>query len=566
MEEQGFQLSTVVAFLRRRIRAILYTAVAVWLGSVVVAALLPNQYQVYTTLLIEPQSISRKLVEAGLDKSDLNNRLHLMTMQILSRARLSRVIDDLRLYEEESEEMTREEVIDLMRSRIGVEPVLPELQAELMKGSNREIEINTFRLFYRHENSKTAAAVANRLANDFIDEHIKDRVQVSGDTAEFIESELTRLSRRIREVESSIAQVKAENAGRLPEDRAANELQMTRAVEALRESQRRLAEAESDEAFYRQQAGVVRAAEGSRGDVVGKAVSPALRLQELEMLLGELRARGFTDKHPDVVATLAEIEQLRSRVEEGRENPDAAPLSVAEQEARAEAQRATLRAEAERAEVARLEAAIDAAQERLAATPRVAEQLDALAREYVSLSDNVREYSNKRLEAVVAANMERRQKGEQFRVLEPAFPPPKPVSPDRILILALGAVLGIALGGGLAVMLEAADSSYHEPRRLQETLRIPVLASIPGILLDAERRARRRQRFREAVAAAAVSSVVLLGAGVGYLFVNKPGLFAGEAATAEPAATTPAPPQPPAAETPTAEPTAAPAPAAGGAG
>jgi polysaccharide chain length determinant protein (PEP-CTERM system associated) len=549
MEEQGFQLSSVVGFIRRRLRLFLYAAGSVFLVAVVVAAVLPNQFQVYTTLLIEPQTISRHLVEAGLEKSDLNSRLHLMTMQILSRARLSRLIDDLDLYPEESKEMTREEVIEYMRSQIWVEPVLPALETEMLRNQSREIEINTFRLFYRHENAGIAATVANRLANDFIDEHIKDRVQVSGDTAEFIEGELTRLSQRIREVEGAIAQVKDENPGRLPEDRAANELEATRGIDALRETQRRLAEAESDEVFYGQQATVARAVEGGRGDVVGKAVSPTLRLQELEMVLGELRAKGFTDKHPDVVTAMAEMEQLHGRVDASRADPDGAPASVAEQEARAEAQRAGLRAQSERAEVERLRTDIDAARERLAATPRVEEQIEALTREYLSLGENVREYSNKRLEAGVAANMERRQKGEQFRVLEPAFPPADPVSPDRLLILFLGALLGIAAGGGLGVVLEATDSSYHEPRRLQESLRIPVLAAIPSIVFDVDRRALRRLRMREAMAAVVVSGVVLFGAGVGYVFVNRPGLFGAAVQATQPAPAEPgaaAPVEPPA--------------------
>src|SRR5690606_7853349 len=218
-----------------------------------------------------------------------------------------------------------------------VEPVLPELTASTDPRRAEPIQINTFRLFFRHERPRVAADVANRLSNDFIDEHIRERVQLSGDTAEFIESELTRLAQRLREIEAQIAQIKAENAGSLPEDRMANDTQLTRMLEALRAAQRGLAEAEGDAAVYRQQAMLVRSSEGRRGDVVGKAVSPALRLQELEISLGQLRARGLTERHPDVVAAKAEMEQLRSRV--GSSDPDAAPVSVAEQEARALAER-----------------------------------------------------------------------------------------------------------------------------------------------------------------------------------------------------------------------------------
>jgi len=560
MDGQRLRLDEIWGVFRRRGKLIAVTAGIVFLLSILVAALLPNQFQSYTTMLVAPQTISKKLVEGGLDEGDLMNRIHLMTMQILSRARLSRVIDDLRLYPDRSRKQTREEVINFMRDQIWVDPVLPELDTKQVRRT-KEIEVNTFRLYFKHENAATAAAVANRLANDFIDEHIKDRVQISGDTAEFIENELNRLAQRIRDVEAQIAQVKTENAGSLPTDMEANQRQIERAFEELRDAQKRLAMAESDEGFYRQQASVARSTADTRGDVIGKAVSPALRLQELEIELGGLRAKGLTDKHPDVVAAEAEMAELRAKVKDKSEEPVAA--NAAEQQALAQAGRSQVQADAARQDVSRLQAAIDQTQQRLSATPRVAEQLDALTREYRSLSESFQDYSNKRLEAGVAANMERRQKGEQFRVLEAAFVADKPVSPNRLLILLIGPLLGLALGAGVGVLMEAADSTYHSSRVLQDALRIPVLAAIPGILLDADRLALRRKRFREVVAASAVTLGVLLASGVGYIYVNKPQLFGGSppSTAAAPNAPAPAAPAgaPPAAAAPSAPPEGAPA-------
>ena len=543
MDEKSFSLNDVVAIFRRRLRLIVAVAGSIFLLAVVIAALLRNEFSVHATILVEPQSISKKLVESGEVAQDAMNRLHLMTMQILSRARLSKVIDELKLYPKESEQKTREQVIDMMRSRIQVEPVLPDIDPELKR--KLDIQINTFRLFFRHEDASVGAAVANRLSNDFIDEHIKERVQSSGDTADFVESELQRLTGRLRELEAQIAQVKGQNAGSLPDDVMANQRQIERAFDAYSFAQQRLAEAQSDQAFYSQQATAARESGlggggAQRNDLV---LSPNQRLQVLETQLGELRGRGFTDKHPDVIATLAEMEQVRDRIEKGsgEESETQSPTSVAEQQARNEAQRALLRVEGTQREVARLQGEIDQAQARLAATPRVAEQLDALEGEYKNLSASANDFSNKRLDASVAANMERRQKGEQFRVLEPAYASPEPISPNRPLIIMLGLLFGIGAGAGLAVLLDAMDSSYHESRTLQSALRIPVLASIPAILLDPDRARIRRRNFREAFAAVAVTGFVLTGALVGYVIVNKPNLFRGGAEQAAPAASAPSP-------------------------
>ncbi len=209
-----------------------------------------------------------------------------MTMQILSRPRLSKIIDDLKLYPEQSEEMTREEVIEYMRKRIQVVPVLPELETQsqiALRRQNVDYEINTFQLVFVNESAKTAADVANRLANDFIEEHIKERVQVSGDTSEFIESELQRLATRIQQVEAQVAQVKSENPGRLPEDMDANQRLLERGIDDLRVVQRELAEAQSDEAFYKQQSLV-----SATTPIANEQTSPTVRLETLRQLLGKL--------------------------------------------------------------------------------------------------------------------------------------------------------------------------------------------------------------------------------------------------------------------------------------
>lgn len=521
--QQTFQVDDLLRMFRRRAWLVGFLAGGCFLAGIFIASILPNRYESYATLLVEPQTISERLVESGLATQSVSSRLHLIQMQILSRGRLSRIIDDLGLYAEESKTMTREEIIQMMRGQIRLVPVLPELDSQVAS-RQREVEINTFVLSFRHRSATTAAAVTNRLASDFIDEHIRERVQISGDTSEFIEAELGRLAQRIAEVEDRMAAVKSENTGRLPEDFVGNQRMLERALEGIRSAERELSTARSDESFYRQQALLSGAVVGPAGN----ALTPAGRLEALSVSLGSLKSRGLTDKHPDVVAAEAEIAALRVQIasarsdgegEEGEEGEDAA-LSILQQSAQAEAQRAALRAEAAEAEIQRLRSQAGEMEARLAATPRVAERLAALEREHQHLFRSYQDFSSKRLEASVAANMERRQKGEQFRVLEAAFPAPSPVSPNRALIVVVGLLVGVALGGGLAVAMEATDSSFHRARNLQEAFRIPVLAAVPPVLLASDRTLRRRKNLRMAVLAGAVTGVVLVASVLGNWRVN----------------------------------------------
>jgi hypothetical protein len=179
----------------------------------------------------------------------------------------------------------------------------------------------------------------------------------------------------------------------------------------------------------------------------------------------------------------------------------------------------------------------------MAATPRLAERLEALNREHEHLYRSYQQFSQKRLEASVAANMERQVKGERFRVLESAVPDFSPASPDRPLILLLGALVGLALGGALAVALEGLDTTFRSPLRVQTALQLPVLAAIPEICLEQDRRRIRRRRLRTAMLASALTLVALAGSGVGYVAVNgAPGPLKALTSVGEASAPEPTPP------------------------
>lgn len=542
MDANG-QINTadLLSMARRRALPAAGVAAAVFLAAIFVAAVLPNRYEAWSTLLVSPQVISKKLVEPGLEESDLNNRLHLMTMQILSRGRLSKIIDDLGLYAEESKSHTREEVIEKMRNAIRVEPVLPELEANARR--DQTLEINTFRLYFRSDSPDVAASVAQRLANDFIDEHIRERVEVSTGTSEFIEAELDRLAGEIRQIEEQIGSVKNENSGSLPEHLDANQRLLERAVGDLRLAQRDLAIAESDAAFYRQQA-VSGAADRFRNSAL--ADTPLERKQRVEIALGEARARGFTDKHPEIIAYLEELAALEEKIQADEDGVGDETLSPEQTLSRNEAKRAELRADAAREEISRLQTQVDDVQQRIDKIPVVAEQLAALERVHEHLYESYQSFSAKRLDAGVSANMERRQKGEQFRVLESAFPPGAPTSPNRKLIVFLGLLLGLAAGAGSALLLELADTSVHGARELQSASQVPVLASIPRVLLAQDRARMRRRQLLAGGLAAGVAVAVLLGAGAGYWVVNLRGRAAPQAEQGGGAATqAPAAPQAP---------------------
>ena len=508
-----FQLGDFAGILRRRGKVAGLSALAVALIAYWVAMALPNTYTSYATVLVEPQSVDEELVRAGVQASDINERLHIMSAQILSRPRLSAIIDKVGLYKQESAYMLREEIINLMRSRIRVEPVIPELERQTVR---RDVAINEFQIFFDDYDAKTARDVAQLLANDFIESHIDSRVVVSQKSLEFIQGELARLAEQIQDVEGQIAKVKNENSGKLPEDLDPNQRRLERLLGDHAIAQREMAEATSDEGFYRSQAAQAAAFAAPNDDA-----SPARRLDLLKLTLTDMRSRGYTEKHPDIVKTKAEIEELEKTVAQLKQKSVDEPSgSLMEQQAQASLKRASLRREQAQAEIERLQDLADEVQGLINATPAVAEQLDGLKREYEHLFTSFQDFSKRQLEASVQAQLERRQLGEQFRVIEAAFIAPGPSSPNRVVIIALGAVFGIFFGAGIGLLLEVRDRSPHDARQLQARIELPVLATIPQIWLEGDRALLRRRRLRQAIATFGVVMFALVGGAANYMWVN----------------------------------------------
>ena len=167
----------------------------------------------------------------------------------------------------------------------------------------------------------------------------------------------------------------------------------------------------------------------------------------------------------------------------------------------------------------------------MGAAPGVAEQLDGLDRQYQHLFQSYQDFSNRRHQASVQADLERRQLGEQFRVLEQAFIAPEASSPNRVVIILVGVLFGLAMAGAAGIVMEAADPAVHDARQLQASLNIPVLAAIPEIWLESDRLRKRRSTFRQSFATAALVVLALVGGAANYVWVNGTGGDAQEVST-----------------------------------
>jgi polysaccharide biosynthesis transport protein len=145
----------------------------------------------------------------------------------------------------------------------------------------------------------------------------------------------------------------------------------------------------------------------------------------------------------------------------------------------------------------RLEAAIEEYQSRLNETPVREQELAGMLRNYELLKQDYADLLSKKMQSELAGNLEKRQEGQQFRLVDQASLPTLPTSPNRVKLSLGGIAAGLGLGLALAFLIELRDSSFHTEEELTERLALPLVIALPMLLTPMEQLSRERKRRLE---------------------------------------------------------------------
>lgn len=487
--------------LQRRFWILVVPIAVISATTAIVARKLPNFYRADALILVVPQRVPESYVRSTVTMR-IEDRLHSITQQILSRTRLEQVISDFNLYAEQRKSMIMDDVVQGMRNDIKIDPV---------KG-------DAFNVSYVGDNPRTVMRVTERLASLFIEESLRDRESLAESTNQFLDTQLEDARRRLTESEKTLEGYKRKFSGQLPSQiepnlQAIQNRQMQ--IEAVIQSLHR----DRDERLMveRQLAEIEAMADIAPVSLVESAVvtkpeemTTAQQLTTARELLSRLEVR-LKPEHPDVQAQRRAIRDLERKAEaEALQVPVGAPTLPGHESGHPESPTEFIRERRMKELQERLEQldkriansesqekqlrdAVDIYQNRVDAVPTRESEMIALTRDYTTLQAQYTNLLAKREDSKIAANLERRQIGEQFRLLDPARLPERPFSPDRRRINLLGLAGGLAVGIGLIALLEYRDATLKTDEEVTTVLSLPVLAVVPFMQSADERRSTRRR-------------------------------------------------------------------------
>jgi succinoglycan biosynthesis transport protein ExoP len=489
VKERGHSTSVLDAavetWVRRKwIAIVVFLAV---LGGVIGMTLsLPNLYRATATVLVERQQISETFVRPSVT-AELETRIQTIQQAIMSRTRLTDLIDRLALYSNLRTRVPLDAVVERMRR---------DIQLELKNdqpASGRNTTI-AFALSYTYQDPETAARVANALAQIYVEENTKSREQQATHTADFLEAQLAEVKQHLDDDERRQGQFKSQHAGELPQQVAANLAGLERLNTQLRlNGDRQIRATDRREQLEKQLSDAAALAPPT-------ATDPESELARLKRQLVDLRRR-FTDEYPDVVRAREQIAVLERQLSTDRSDASGSATIDRTARLREDLHDVTAELRSLAGEEDALHRAIAKYEQRVDVAPRLEEEFHALSGDSGTTKERYNTLLQRYQEAQLAASMERGQHVEQFRVLDPALAPNAPSAPSRPRLLIMGLVLALVLAFGAVVVTERLDTTFHSVDDLRGFTTVPTLVRIPLIITA---RDVRRERWRRALVTVAV--------------------------------------------------------------
>jgi polysaccharide chain length determinant protein (PEP-CTERM system associated) len=439
-------------------------------------------YEASTLVLVAPPDVPSNIVRPILSEN-LASQMATITQQVQSRSNLEKIIAEFKLFSDlRHQNMFMEDKLDSLRKSIKVDLIQSR---------------NAFSISYKDSAPERTMKVANSLASNFIDSSLEYREEKATGTSAFLEFELENMRNKLEETERQLSIFRNQHMGELPDQLQSNlqllaslETQLNNRQERLRDERNRLLIAQNEAEQIRREAQSTRTLPGSTTAGQTQAGGP-MTLVQLKEQLSSLQGT-YTERHPDVVRLKNIISEMESKepiqnTADARGGTTSAPeaLQSISSPLLREAVRRRMDAETNivniQAEINRINQQINEYRQRIERTPQREEQLLSIKRDYGNIQNAYNSLLARKVDTDQAISMQKKSKGEQFRVIDYAKLPEKPVSPNMMRLFMMFTAAGLGIGAVIIFLFEFFDHSVRKPEALQARLSLPVLMVMPAM-------------------------------------------------------------------------------------
>ncbi|PKO58626.1 MAG: chain length-determining protein [Betaproteobacteria bacterium HGW-Betaproteobacteria-19] len=486
MEELVRQL---VGYLRGMWRFRWWGLALAWIVGLVGAVVIyqmPDKYQSTARVYVDTQSILRPLMSGLAVQPNVSQQIAILSRTLISRPNVEKLITMADLDLGATTPAQREALISSLMSGLQI------------GGTGRD---NLFTLAYSDERPERAQRIVQSLLSLFVESGLGGKRQDSDSARRFIEEQIKNYEQKLVEAENRLKDFRLKNMALLGDGARDYVTQIAQLNQQLAQAKLELREAEnSRDVMQRQLVGeepvllpqMPNSSTVSIPEIDG-------RIDALKRNLDDMMQR-FTDQHPDVIGARRVIEQLeQQKLEEIEVRRKAGPgqfgslnsnpvfqqmkLSLAESEARV----ASLRAR-----VSEYESRVAQLQTAAKMLPELETEMTQLNRDYAVHKTNYDSLVSRRESANIAVEMEGQSGMAEFRVIDPPSLPLKPSAPNRLLLMPLAGLVGLAAGLALTFLISQLKPSFSDSRSLREVSGLPVLGTVSMLPTPERRRARVR--------------------------------------------------------------------------
>jgi polysaccharide chain length determinant protein (PEP-CTERM system associated) len=494
--------------------------IASWLAAIaaaVVVFVVPDRYEASARVYVDTQSILKPLMSGMAVLSNTEQQVNMLSRTLISRPNVEKLVRMADLDLKATSKSDQDALIDRVTRNLSIQTA----------GNSAN---NLYLLSYRDSSPEISKKVVASLLSIFMESSLGASRKDSTTAATFLNEQIKTYETKLEEAEGRRKEFRLRNlqltqadgkdaASRLAE--ASNQLEAARlqlreAVNA-RDAARQQIEAERK----RNQPGT--SLQSLMQESAQKFATPELdnRIVELKRNLDQLQQR-YTDAHPDIVNVKRQIrdleDQRRKEVVDlqkaalANPSPTGGPNdSLANQEL------ARILAGKE-VEVAQIRARVDEYSSRYAAAQgsiKLAPQLEAefsqLNRDYDIIKKNYQEMVERRESASLSTDLDNTSGVADFRIIDPPRASPKPVSPNRLMLLAAGLVVAALAGLVTAFAASQIRPVFHDLNELRHRLELPILGAVSRQETREDRRRQKVDLLRFGVASGSLVSLYAVG-------------------------------------------------------